>query len=303
MLCMLAASLCACGNRASEKQSGMSQPKVAVSVAPLERLASTLMGDSASVVTLIPPSADPETYEPTLATMKGLAESEVYFSLSTPGFERNVERMLPANFPSLESVDLSKGIKPLYDHSHGGHGHRHAHGQGEDDHAGHSHEGEEPDPHYLTSVRNVIVVVREMAGALANRWPERTGGIMARRDSLLDELNRLDHTLDSLFSAAPSRRIAVTHPSLGYLARDYGLTQVTLSGGTREMTPREYAEALGQAGKVGLLLTDLSHDPTRAAEASRQLGIPLMTLDLNSGQWLESLRQIAVTLQTSKTDQ
>lgn len=283
--CLLAAaSACSSDSKASGEEA--SYPRVAVSTPPLARLVADLMGDSVEVVTLVPPTADPETYEPTLATMKGLADSDLYLTMDTPGFERAVSRSLPSNFPSLKAVDLSTGLTPLFDHGHG-----HSHGHHED----HDHEGEEADPHYLTSVRNVGVVVDSMSAALCSRWPDRAGSIAVRRDSLQRVLASLDSTLSASFAGVKHRRFAVTHPSLGYFARDYGLTQVSLSGGHREMTPQMYAEALDKAGDVAVLLTEKTQDPTRAAEAARQLGIPLLTLDLNSESWLESLLTISRT--------
>ena len=264
-------------------------PRVAVSVPPLARLVSDLMGDSVEVVTLVPPTADPESYEPTLATMKGLADSQIFLTLDTPGFERALSRSLPSNFPNLPTVNLSRGLTPLFDHTHN-HAHHHHH---DDEHEGHSHEGEEADPHYLSSVRNVSVIVDSMSDALIRRWPERAWSITSHRDSLQRSLAAMDSTLRANFSQGSNQRFAITHPSLGYLARDYGLTQISLSGGHREMTPKMYAEALDKAGDVAVLFTEQTQDPTRASEASRQLGIPLVILDLNSESWLESLLTIS----------
>lgn len=283
---LLTAAACSSGTGTSAEEH-VAVPRVAVSVPPLARLVTDLMGDSVEVVTLVPPTADPETYEPTLATMKGLADSQLYLTLDTPGFERAVSRSLPSNFPSLQAVNLSKGLSPLFDHGHSHH-HQHDH-----DHEGHNHTGEEADPHYLTSVRNVSSIVDSMANALSRRWPEKAGNIRTRRDSLQHYLASLDSTITAVFAKTDRHRFAVTHPSLGYFARDYGLTQVALSGGHREMSPQMYAEALDKAGEVAVLFTERTQDPTRAAEAARQLGIPLLTLDLNSESWLESLLTIS----------
>lgn len=269
----------ACGDG---RKSG--RPVVAVTEAPLAWAAAALAGDSADIITLLPAGADPETYEPTVNQLAALGRADALFMLGTPGFEAQTVRTVSSNFPDLNLEKVTEGIKRIHDRAH----------------ANATETGNKPgslieegDPHITASARNMRVIVANMARALAERYPERRKLIMHRADSLEALLDTLDFHLARTFDKAPNRKFVMTHPSLGYLSRDYGLTMVPLMQEGREPTPREYMQSLQEAQGAAIFVAEQVHDPSRAAEAARMLGIPMVMVNLNSEDWREQLTTVA----------
>lgn len=253
---------------------------IVVSQPALAWAARSLTGDTGTpeVVTLLPAGADPETYEPTLSTMRDLARASMFMYLDTPGFERSTAEAIRHNFPGLRMADLSEGIPPVYDHSHEHCGHDHA---GD----GHNHASEEPNPHMLLSTANMRVIIRNMQHALTLSDPASASVYSHRADSIVELTYRLDSDPRVSYAKSGTGAFAIMHPALSYMARDWGLTQVPLEQEGREATPRQYMERLRRARGVSLLIADAGDDPTRAAEAARQLGIPVVTVPLGEEDW------------------
>lgn len=272
-------------------------PVIAVSTGPQAWLAEELLPDStARIIQLLPPGADPESYEPAVGTLKQLAQAETWLTMRTPGFEESLEPKIRANFPNLAITDVTVGIKrdlPHFcNHDHHGHG-AHVH---ESD-AGDSHEGS--DPHLLSSIRNAQLMASNMSAEFQRLFPNRADEIKERESALLSRLKNLDDSIASaLNDGNHSKAFLIEHPSLGYFARDYGLEQISLQEGGKESTPTQTAHALDHARAEGakVMFTEKEHPASASAELARQSGIKTVEISLYSRDYLESLRKITGAL-------
>ncbi len=260
---------------------------------PIAWAVKAVAGPGWEVQTLLPDGADPETYEPTLATMKGLADSRALFTFGSPGFESNLQKTVSANFPDLRTVDAAEGIPRLsgtHDHSHGPH-HGHSH---DEPASSHSHDGAaESDPHIATTPANMQAVVINVAKAMAEIDPRNADQYNRRADSIAVRMEQLDDTLKVLLSGSEGASFVMMHPSLSYFADRYGLHQIPLGRKGTEESPKEYAARVREAMGARVLIAETSQDPARARELSGSLRIPLLTVSLNSEDWEESLLSIA----------
>ena len=102
---------------------------IAVSFEPQAWMLRQIAGDDFDIITLLPAGSDPETYQPSIGTMKGLGKAEVYFTLGTDGFERSLTSGIASNFPQLKVVDITEGVDKITGthghHDHDGHDHGH----------------------------------------------------------------------------------------------------------------------------------------------------------------------------------
>lgn len=63
--------------------------QLSVSIEPLNFLTRQIAGDDFEINVLVPPAASPETYEPTPAQMKRVANSAAYVEIGLLDFEHN----------------------------------------------------------------------------------------------------------------------------------------------------------------------------------------------------------------------
>lgn len=216
-------------------------------------LAANVAGERAHVTALIPPGADPHTWEPTTAQIRALAGADV-FLYNGLGLEPWVDRLVEnVGRPDLLVVRLSEGLTPIAGVSYqlpgrAGAGTRRDAGdeQHGDDHESHGHA--EGDPHLWLDVTNAMHYVRRIAEALTAADPEGAEYYRARAERYLAELAELDRWFAAQVERIPpEKRVLVTyHDAYAYMARRYGLELVGffVRNPDREPAPRELADLL-----------------------------------------------------------
>lgn len=263
----LTLTLCGC-------DSGTDRPTLAVSVEPQRALLEGIVGDRYRVVTLLGPGANPETFEPTASTMASLNDSKAYFYLDALPFEHKIEQSMAKD---LDLVDVSKGITPLY----GTHGH--------EGHEGHSHGN--IDPHLWTSVVNARRMARNMYDKVVVLDPDGKDYYTARYNALDARLDSLDRSWAGRLSAAQVRAFAVWHPSLSYLARDYGLEQISVGYENKEASAPQLARVIDEArGKgVKVFFFQKEYDSRQAGSLNASMGTRLVTVNPLDYDWESQL--------------
>lgn len=268
---------------------------------PVAWAVKAVAGPDWQVLTLLPDGADPETYEPTLAAMKDLADSRALFSFRSPGFENKIHEMVLSGFPDLREIDASTGVKRLTGTHIHRHDRRHDHHREGDSHprshvspgSDHARETDTPDPHIATSPANMQIVVTNVAEAMSRLDPGNADRYTRRADSICARLRILDETLKRSLKSKRDASFVVMHPSLSYFAHAYGLHQIPLGRKGTEESPGEYAGRLEEARSATLVIAETNQDPARARELSGTLGLPMVTVSLNSEEWQEALLRIA----------
>lgn len=305
--CSLLLLSAGCSGNVKEERSA-----IAVTLPQEAAILRSLAGDEYDIITLVPPGSDPESYEISMRDMRRLSHASLYMTMNTPGFEESMALRIAENFPSLRLVDVTEGIVRL-SHSHsaadecgemGSHSHDDAHGDSHNDsHSGshndshgdsHNDSHRADDPHILTSPLNAIAIGRNMTSQLSRLSPSRRHIYAARMDSLEREMLHADSVLRKAFSNG-SRAFVTGHASLSYLSRDYGLHQIALESEGKEPTPKQYVRYLAMADSLhpSLFVIDRLHDTPRLREAAAMSGLPVVDVDLDSEQWINSLYKIA----------
>lgn len=248
---------------------------------PMQRsLLCDIAGDSAEVFTLIPPGTDPETYEPSVQTLRSLENSRAYFILGTPGFEEAILRKVSDNLSEVKPVDCGKNIPHISD----------THGNGE------------TDPHVWNSVRNAITIATAMRDWLVSHDPDHAAGYSRRYKDLTRRLTALDDSIAGILDDAKGKAFVVMHPSLSYFAHDYGLRQIAMETEGKEASPRQLSARMDEARKSGatVMIHDREHSSAAAESVARQLGLTLVSVSLNGDNWAEEMITIAKAIADEK---
>lgn len=202
-----------CAGKTERADAGAEPPVVVVSIPPLKYFVERIGGDKVSVECLAPASADPETFEPSMAQLRKASKAGLLLTVGLLPFEEKVSEAISASNPDIRIEELYHSLD-LIEGTHD-HGHHH------DSHGNY-------DPHIWTSLRNARTLARNTFDALVAISPADSLYFKARLDALDHRLDSLDRAISMRLAPAMGKTILVWHPSLSYFSRDYGLKQLAV---------------------------------------------------------------------------
>lgn len=275
----------------------------AVSIAPEAYFLKQIAGDRADVVVMVPAGADAHTYEPKPRQLADLSKAAVYFAIGMDFEDAWLPRFAAAN-PRMAIVKTDAGIDkiPMVAHHDDDDDHDRDKGKTGHDKAGkgHEHHDGEPDPHVWLSPSLAKVVGASMRDALVKADPEGAADYAAGFERFAAQCDALDAGIKKVFADVPAgqRKFMVFHPSWGYFARDYGLTQVPIEQLGREPGPKALAglikEAKADGVKVIFVQPQLS--AAQAETIAKGIGGATAAIDPLAEDWPAALRGAAEAL-------
>lgn len=260
--------LCAFGSVASA-----SKLNVAVTLQPYAKIVEEIGGDRVSVITMIPPNADPHSYEPKPSVLKTFSKAELYLSDSSGLDQVWLPRFLSVN-KKIEMAYISSGVswmQELEDHHHGDH-------DGED-----HHENASLDPHLWTSPKQVIKVAENVLSALIKKDSASKSYYESRYQLFIEKWTSIDQFVEKTVSQIPEKRriFIVFHPSYGYLARDYGLIQRAIEVEGKEPKPQDLKALILEAKKndIHAIFVQPQFSKRSAESIAKQLNAVVVSTD------------------------
>lgn len=240
---------------------------VATTISPLAGLISLIGGDNVEIATIIPPGAEPHTYEPTPSQMKEIANADIYI-MNGAGLEFWMEKALLVNEDMLV-VDSSEGVELL------------------------SEEGGNADPHIWLSLQNAAIQVDNICNCLIQVDSANRDYYLRNKDALLEEMKALDREFSQTFAAKENKTFIVFHPAWSYLARDYGLVQVPIMEEEKEPGPQYLASLIDMAKKndITTIFVDPQFNPKSAEVIAREMNATIVVLDPLADDYLQNMRR------------
>jgi zinc transport system substrate-binding protein len=275
-------------------QAEANQVKAFVSIPPQKYFVQKIGGELVDISVLVPPGADPHTYEPKPRQMADLAKTDLFFAVGID-FEKAWMKKIAAANPGMRIVQTDADIEkvPMAEHHHHDPKGR-AHSQGHKQAAlGHHHDGA-PDPHVWLSPPLVKIQARRIADGLAavdsanrTRYEENLARFMK-------EIDALDAELKGVFAGSRGARFMVFHPSWGYFAQAYGLEQVPIEIEGKEPKPAQLKEVIQHARKEGIkvIFVQPQFSAKSAEMVAREIGGEVVAADPLAENWAENLRAV-----------
>lgn len=261
------AASCGRGEPVGEK------PVVVVTVLPQAEFVKKVSGDRVDVTVMVPPGANVHTYEPTPSQMTILAKAAMYAKVGSGiEFELTWMEKLRAVNKEMLVVDSSAGV-PLQEVT------------GEVD-------SMEIDPHIWMSPGNVAVMVQNIYEGLVIIDAANKAYYAQNRDAYLQELGRLDQEIRNSLSGVPDRTFMVYHPSLGYFAREYGLTMLSIENEGKEPTAAGMARMIAQAKErnITVIFAEPQFNPQSAKVIADAIGGRVVFIDSLAGDYVANMR-------------
>ncbi|MEK3981863.1 metal ABC transporter substrate-binding protein [Paenibacillus sp. FSL K6-3166] len=219
-----------------------SKLNIKVSFYPIYEFTKNVAGDLAEVEALIPAGIEPHDWEPTAQDMAEISDADMLI-YNGAGMEGWVDQVLESvSGKSLITVEASKGLDIMEgteeeeaDHDHGEG--EHAHEEGEHAHEEHSHDHGGLDPHVWLNPVLAIQEVRNIEAALSAAAPDNAKDFKANADAYVAKLEQLDQAFKDELKETKRKDFITQHAAFGYLAKQYGLTQVPIAGLSPEQEP------------------------------------------------------------------
>ena len=307
--------------------SAQAAPTAFVTITPQKYFVDKVSGGEIPVSIMVEPGANPHAYEPRPRQMAELARASIYFTIGDSFDQTWLERIMGAS-PGMTIVHTAKGIDKIpmseeHDHGevhhdgemhhdgdehhhegeHAGEGHEaeahDAHGARHNDHLDNEHGADQGtlDPHIWLDPALVKVQVAHIRDGLSLVDPERAAFYASNAAAFDKELDELDREIRSILEPLPqeNRTFLVFHPSWGYFARAYGLTQASIEVDGKEPSPRDLARiiAAGKESGAKVIFVQPQFSQKSAAVIAKQIGATVVRLDPLAEDWAENLRSAA----------
>lgn len=198
-----------------------SRLSVVTSFYPLYFFASEVGGDHASVTNIVPAGSEPHDYEPTPRDIAAIESADIVL-LNGEGFEAWGQRV--AENVSGTVIEVAAGLATLEAAAH-------------DEDTGEHLDESEYDPHIWLSPPLARQMVARITEAYIAADPQNAAVYRANAAALDAKLAALDEQYRTGLASCVRREIVTSHAAFGYVAKQYGLTQVALAGLSPEEEP------------------------------------------------------------------
>lgn len=190
--------------------------KAAATIFPIADMVREVGGGRVQVITILPPGANPHTFELTPGAIKDLEGVKVLLMIGR-GFDDWV-KVIGESLPQVKMIAVDEGID-LVPSTAG-------------------------DPHYWLSIANAKMIAKTIAEVLSEADSGGAEEYQANLNRYLSKLGECDRKIRDLLADLPARKIITFHDGWRYFARAYDLEilgTVEPSPG-QEPTPRQLAE-------------------------------------------------------------
>ncbi len=251
-------------------------------IQPLAFFVEQIGGPYVQVEAMIPPGANPHTYESTPGQMVNLSQAQMYVEIGTAfAFEKNWVPKLASLNKNMRIVNASVGISliPMTEHQH------------DNDH----HEQGEVDPHTWVSVGNAMVMARTIEKNLCELDPGHASVYQANAVNLLKQLGDLDKEIQQILAPLQQRAFYTYHPSWGYFAVEYHLDQVVIENQGKEPTARELQHVVEDAKAKGIktIFVSPEFNSKSAQVIAKEIGGQVVSIEHLNKDFLNNLRDAA----------
>jgi len=259
--------------------------QVMVSIAPQKYFVERIGGGYVNVDVMVPPGAEPHTFEPKPEQLKALSRSDAYLRIRIE-FEAAWMDKIKATNPRMLIVDTTQGIQRIPMSA----------GYQEDD-TEYADEGENLDPHIWLSPSLVKVQAQTIYNALVQLDAPHQVMYQSNLERFLADIDTLDREIRQSLTAVKSRKFIVFHPGWGYFARDYGLEMIPIEVGGQEPSASELAKLITEAKRenIRVVFAEPQFSQEAAETVAQEIGGEVLLIDPLSLDWLDNLRYISDT--------
>ena len=238
------------------------RPLVVISVAPLADLATAVAGDEIRIETLLPPAANPTTFEPSMRQMANLERATIVVRVGHPHFPLEETWLTPEAAIGVDRIVLN---------------------------AVETDTGE--DPHVWWDPMIAADFVKRLGTELAEQCrgddPQAAERILANSERVLARIRELDESAKHRLEPWQGRTFLVFHPAWGHFAEHFKLRQLAVEGHGQEPGAADLARTIEEARRLGIhtLFIQPQFSPRVAKPVAETIQADMVVLDPLSADW------------------
>ena len=253
-------------------------------------------GDNINLTVLMPPEADPHTYDPAPQDAGKIADADLVFYTGLKYEPAALIKLLENSACGAEVLaEVGENVYPI-EFKEGGHDDHDDHGEeghdDHDDHAGHDHGAY--DPHFWFDPNRVAYAAEYIEGKLIEFDSANAADYESAANAFTTELNDLGRQVSELISSVPSqnRKLIITHESLGYLEAKYGLeilsTIIPSLSSANEISPSQLVDVIDviEDNNVKVIFIEAEAPSVYSETIVAETNIKAVT-----GLWVETLKE------------
>ena len=263
---------------------------ITVSIPPFEYFVKEIAGNDFVVNVMLPPGADHHSWEPLPGQVSALAGSEAFIINGYLGFEYAwMDRFREVN-PKMKISNISENIDLIRP-------------EVTETHTGHHHDEEGTDPHYWISPKEAFRIAASVKDLVISLNPDSASKYNTGYKRLLGKISKTDSTVTALLKSAPSRTFLIFHPALGYLARDYGLEQISFEDEGKDPSPARMKELvdLTRSKDIKIIFIQAEYNPRSAGVLASETGAKLVSINPLNPDWQFAVMEVVKAI--SEPDQ
>ena len=161
---------------------------------------------------------------------------------------------------------------------------------------GHHHHHGGLDPHTWTSPNNVKIMAKNIYNALVKVDTQNSAYYQKNYETFLEEITQTDKKIKETLSNIPEgSKFMVFHPSWGYFAKEYELTQLTIEVEGKEPKPKSLRKIIDKARQENIkaVFTQQEFSDKSAKALARELGIKVIKETPLAKEWSDNLLKMA----------
>lgn len=265
----------------NQEDTGDYELNVAVTIPPQKEFVEEVGGDNVKVTLMVPPGQDPHSYEPETRQMRELAKADIYFKVGSKiEFEETWMDTMKGYNPDMEIIDGAKEIELLTMDGH----------KSDDGHE----RDEDVDPHIWLSSKNAIKMVDNLVNGLIEKDSDNEEFYKENAEDYKNKLSELDSELKEGLSQYEEREFLVYHPSFGYLANEYNLTQIPIQDEGKEPGTKGLENIIKQAkeNNISVIFVSPQFDESNAETIADEIDGEVIMLNPLAENYLDNMRKL-----------
>jgi len=266
---------------------------VVVSIVPQKIFVEKIGGDKVTVTVMVEAGSSPHTYTPKPSQMKKLSQAKLYLGIGVEFEEVWLGKFANQNKNLLifdTSLNIQKQTMEGEEHKQCLNLHQHDH--------------DELDPHVWVDPQNVKIIAKNIFDALVTVDANNTEYYKQNYESYLKELDALDEEIKKILKETPKHStFMVFHPSWGYFAKRYELTQLPVEIEGKAPKMKALVEIIKKAKKANVhaIFTQPEFSDKASQNIARNLKIPVVKASPLAENWAENLKRLAKAIAHKET--
>ncbi len=190
--------------------------QTAVSIAPEYYILQNIAKDKVDILLMVDKFNDPHSYEPKPSKIAKLSKVKLYFSIGVEFEKRWLERFKSIN-PSMQIIDLSKGIKKIPNN-----------------------------PHVWTTPKNVKIIAQNIYHVLIKSDSKNKNYYQSNLEKFINMIDNIDKKIQNMLKECSKKKclLLAQHPAWSYFAKEYGIKEIVIEKDEKEPKPKELLKTI-----------------------------------------------------------